>query len=127
MKRQQHQHSMASSVSAGSKSRFDSMGPSKSHHHKYGKSSSSHELDYDVREIIDDEDGDMLMGEDHHCMGDDSPPGSSNLLDVCKGLSVKCYFLCLALVYLFCYLQFFQCIYPTYIYIMYASLCRTTI
>ncbi|XP_017867187.1 PREDICTED: uncharacterized protein LOC108616481 isoform X6 [Drosophila arizonae] len=80
---QQHQHNMPSSNSAsGSKSRFDSGGLSKSHHHnKYGKGSSSHELDYDLREIIDDEDGDMLMGDDHHCMGDDTPPGSSNLLD----------------------------------------------
>lgn len=87
---QQHQHNMPSSNSAsGSKSRFDSGGLSKSHHHnKYGKGSSSHELDYDLREIIDDEDGDMLMGDDHHCMGDDTPPGSSNLLDVCIGLFV---------------------------------------
>lgn len=89
MKRQQHQHNMTSSNSAsGSKSRFDSGGLGKSHHHKYGKGSSSHELDYDLREIIDDEDGDMLMADDHHCMGDDSPPGSSNLLDVCTGLFV---------------------------------------
>ncbi|XP_034480178.1 uncharacterized protein LOC117785983 isoform X4 [Drosophila innubila] len=82
MKRQQHQHMSSTVSSSGSKSRFD-CGPSKSHHHKYGKSSSSHDLDYEVREIIDDDDGDMMMsmGDDHHCMGDDSPSGSSNLLD----------------------------------------------
>ncbi|EDW00960.1 GH21172 [Drosophila grimshawi] len=76
---QQHQHS--SSSASGSKSRFDVVGPSKSHHHSYGKNSSSHELDYDVREFMDDDDGDMMMADDHHCMGDDSPPGSSNMLD----------------------------------------------
>ncbi|XP_034111608.1 SR-related and CTD-associated factor 4 isoform X2 [Drosophila albomicans] len=87
MKRQQqqHQHNLSQTVSSsGSKSRFDCGPSSKSHHHnKYGKSSSSHDLDYDVREILDDDDGDMMMsmGDDHHCMGDDSPPGSTNLLD----------------------------------------------
>lgn len=89
MKRQQHQqHNMAPVVSAsGSKSRFDSGPSSKSHHHKYGKS--SHEIEYDMRDIIDDEDSDMMMSmaEDHHCMGDDSPTGSTNLLDVCKDLA----------------------------------------
>lgn len=92
MKRQQQhqQHNMAPVVSAsGSKSRFDSGPSSKSHHHKYGKSSSSHEMEYDMREIIDDEESDMMMSmaEDHHCMGDDSPTGSTNLLDVCQGLA----------------------------------------
>ncbi|BFG04355.1 SR-related and CTD-associated factor 4 [Drosophila madeirensis] len=60
---------------------------SKSHHHKYSKS--SHEIDYDVRSIMDDEEDNMqrMMADDHHhhhhhhCMGDDSPPTSSNLLD----------------------------------------------
>ncbi|KAH8369860.1 hypothetical protein KR093_001278 [Drosophila rubida] len=87
MKRQQqHQHSMSQTISSSvsKSSRFDCGPSSKSHHHsKYGKSSSSHDLDYDVREILDEDDGDMMMsmGDDHHCMGDDSPPGSTNLLD----------------------------------------------
>ncbi|EDV55418.1 splicing factor, arginine/serine-rich 15 isoform X1 [Drosophila erecta] len=73
---EQHYSKRQSGASCSSKT-------SKSHHHKreYGKS--SHDLDYQVREIIEDEDDglQMLMADDHHCMGDDSPPTSSNLLD----------------------------------------------
>ncbi|XP_017839117.1 SR-related and CTD-associated factor 4 isoform X3 [Drosophila busckii] len=75
-----HQHNISMSMSASSskrESRFENSNSSKSHHHKYSKS--THDLDYDMRDFIDEDDGDM--GDDHHFMGDDSPPGSTNLLD----------------------------------------------
>ncbi|XP_037714180.1 SR-related and CTD-associated factor 4 isoform X1 [Drosophila subpulchrella] len=72
---EQHYSKRQSGASSSSKS-------SKSHHHKREYVKSSHDLDYQVREIIEDEDDGMqMMADDHHCMGDDSPPTSSKLLD----------------------------------------------
>ncbi|XP_017092620.1 uncharacterized protein Isha isoform X3 [Drosophila bipectinata] len=73
---EQHYAKRQSVASCSSKS-------SKSHHHKREYVKGTHEIEYQVREFIEEEDEgmQMMMADDHHCMGDDSPPTSSKLLD----------------------------------------------